>query len=315
MLNYITRRIIIQIGLICLIACISFLFIHIIPGNPATIMLGESATPENIKEAIHELKLDLPIHVQFISWVKGVLHGNFGKSYFMREEVKVILARRFPRTFWLAIYAVFITILIGIPMGIIAAINHNTLLDKAIIIICTSFLSIPIFVLALSLMFIFAVRLGWFPVAGSYVSPFADLIGSIKGLFLPALSISSMSLAYLARMTRSAMLEIMNKDFIRTARAKGLKEKTVIIKHMLKPASITIISCLGLTFGSLLGGTIISETVFVVPGIGRLMYESVLARDYLVIQSLILFVGIIYSLVNLVTDILYAAVDPRISYN
>jgi len=314
MLSYITRRIIIQIGLICLIAGISFLFMHIIPGNPVTIMLGESATPESIEEVIHELKFDLPIHVQFVLWVKDILHGNFGKSYFMREDVNKILAQRFPRTFWLAIWALLITVSIGIPMGILAAINHNTILDKVIIIICTSFLSIPIFVLALSLMFIFAVRLGWFPVAGGYVSPFKDLIGNIKGLFLPALSISSMSLAYLARITRSAMLEIMNKDFITTARAKGLKEKIVILKHMLKPASITIISSLGITFGGLLGGTIISETIFVVPGIGRLMYEAVLARDYPVIQSLILFVGIIYSLVNLVTDILYAVVDPRISY-
>ena len=198
MLSYITRRIIIQIGLICLIAGISFLFMHIIPGNPVTIMLGESATPESIEEVIHELKFDLPIHVQFVLWVKDILHGNFGKSYFMREDVNKILAQRFPRTFWLAIWALLITVSIGIPMGILAAINHNTILDKVIIIICTSFLSIPIFVLALSLMFIFAVRLGWFPVAGGYVSPFKDLIGNIKGLFLPALSISSMSLAYLA---------------------------------------------------------------------------------------------------------------------
>jgi peptide/nickel transport system permease protein len=313
--NYIIRRIIIQIGLLFIIAIISFSIIHLIPGNPVVIMLGESATPERIDDAMHQLGLDKPVHIQFINWIKNVFKGDFGDSIIMREPVLDILARRFPRTFWLAIFSMFITVIIGAPMGIIAALNHNKLIDRVFMIIATAFLSIPIFVLALGLMLLLAVELEWFPVAGQYVSPLQDFWGSIKGMFLPALSISSMSLAYLARMARSAMLEIMNKDFITTARAKGVKENKVISKHMLKPASIPVVSTMGIIFGGLLGGTIISETVFVVPGIGRLMYESVLSRDYVIIQSLILLVGISYSLVNLITDILYSIIDPRISYS
>ena len=195
-----------------------------------------------------------------------------------------------------------------------AALKRGSVLDRLFMILTTSFMSIPIFVLALNLMLFFAVQIKIFPVAG-FVSPLDDPIEGFKSLFLPSLSISSMSMAYLARMARSAMLETMRQEYVTTARSKGLKESVVVWKHIFRPASIPVATSLGMILGGLLGGTIISETVFVVPGIGKLMYDAVLWRDYIILQSLIIFVGTTYYIINLLVDILYAYINPQISYS
>lgn len=312
--TYILRRLLILPISLFLLILFSFSIIHLTPGDPAAILLGEFAAQDQIDALREELGFNKPIYIQFIDWFGQILQGNFGRSLIMKEPVVDILIRRIPRSAWLALFATVFSAIIGIPFGVYAALNRDTYLDRVFMVLTTSFMSIPIFVLALNLMLIFAVNLKWLPVAG-YVSPLEDPIGGIKQLLLPSLSISSMSMAYLARMSRSAMLETMGQEYVTTARSKGLKESKVIWKHIFRPASIPVVTSLGMILGGLLGGTIISETIFVVPGIGKLMYDAVLWRDYIILQALIVFVGSTYYVINLIVDILYAYINPQISYD
>lgn len=312
--TYILRRLLILPISLFLLILFSFSIIHLTPGDPAAILLGEFAAQDQIDALREELGFNKPIYTQFIDWFGQILQGNFGRSLIMKEPVVDILIRRIPRSAWLALFATVFSAIIGIPFGVYAALNRDTYLDRIFMVLTTSFMSIPIFVLALNLMLIFAVNLKWLPVAG-YVSPLEDPIGGIKQLLLPSLSISSMSMAYLARMSRSAMLETMGQEYVTTARSKGLKESKVIWKHIFRPASIPVVTSLGMILGGLLGGTIISETIFVVPGIGKLMYDAVLWRDYIILQALIVFVGSTYYVINLIVDILYAYINPQISYD
>jgi len=312
--TYILRRLLILPISLFLLILFSFSIIHLTPGDPAAILLGEFAAQDQIDALREELGFNKPIYIQFIDWFGQILQGNFGRSLIMKEPVVDILIRRIPRSAWLALFATVFSAIIGIPFGVYAALNRDTYLDRVFMVLTTSFMSIPIFVLALNLMLIFAVNLKWLPVAG-YVSPLEDPIGGIKQLLLPSLSISSMSMAYLARMSRSAMLETMGQEYVTTARSKGLKESKVIWKHIFRPASIPVVTSLGMILGGLLGGTIISETIFVVTGIGKLMYDAVLWRDYIILQALIVFVGSTYYVINLIVDILYAYINPQISYD
>jgi len=311
--NYIIRRLLMLPISLFLLIVFSFAIIHVTPGDPAAILLGEFATQDQINELREELGFNKPLHVQFYEWFGQVVQGNFGQSLIMKEPVVDILARCIPRTAWLAVIATLISAIIGIPFGVYAALKRGSLLDRIFMVLTTSFMSIPIFVLALNLMLIFSVQLEWLPVAG-YVSPLVDPVEGLKSLILPSLSISSMSMAYLARMARSSMLETMHQEYVTTARSKGLAENVVIWKHIFRPAAIPVATSLGMVLGSLLGGTIISETVFVVPGIGKLMYDAVLWRDYIILQALIIFVGSTYYTINLLVDILYAYINPQISY-
>jgi len=312
--TYILRRLLMLPISLFLLILFSFSIIHLTPGDPAAILLGEFATQDQIDALREELGFNKPVYRQFIDWFGQILKGNFGRSLIMKEPVADILIRRIPRSAWLALFATIFSAIIGIPFGVYAALNRDTYLDRLFMVLTTSFMSIPIFVLALNLMLIFAVNLKWLPVAG-YVSPLEDPIGGFKQLLLPSLSISSMSMAYLARMSRSAMLETMSQEYVTTARSKGLKESKVIWKHIFRPASIPVMTSLGMILGGLLGGTIISETIFVVPGIGKLMYDAVLWRDYIILQALIIFVGTTYYIINLIVDILYAYINPQISYD
>lgn len=311
--HYILRRLLMLPLSLFLVIVFSFGIIHLTPGDPAAILLGEYATQEQIDALREELGFNNPIHVQFYEWFGQILKGDLGQSLIMKEPVVNILARSIPRTAWLAVFATLISAVIGIPFGVYAALKRGSILDRLFMIVTTSFMSIPIFVLALNLMLVFAVYLQWLPVAG-YVSLLEDPVEGIKCLILPSLSISSMSMAYLARMARSSMLETMNQEYVTTARSKGLKESVVIWKHIFRPASIPVATSLGMILGSLLGGTIISETVFVVPGIGKLMFDAVIWRDYIILQALIIFVGFTYYIINLAVDILYAYINPQISY-
>ena len=312
--TYILRRLLMLPISLFLVIVFSFSIIHMTPGDPAAILLGEFATQDQIEALRKEMGFNKPIYVQFKEWFGQVMIGNFGHSLIMKESVVNILIRRIPRTAWLALFATIISAFFGIPFGVYAALNRDTYLDRIFMVLTTSFMSIPIFVLALNLMLIFAVNLRWLPVAG-YISPFEDPIGGIKQLLLPSISISSMSMAYLARMARSAVLETMRQEYVTTARSKGLNETKVIWKHIFRPASIPVVTSLGMVLGGLLGGTIISETIFVVPGIGKLMYDAVLWRDYIILQALIIFVGSTYYIINLIVDILYAYINPQISYD
>jgi peptide/nickel transport system permease protein len=312
--TYIVRRLLILPVSLFLLILFSFSIIHLTPGDPAAILLGEFATQDQIDALREELGFNKPIHVQFYEWFGKILTGDFGRSLIMKESVVEILIRRIPRTAWLALFATVVSAIFGIPFGVYAALNRDTFLDRIFMVLTTSFMSIPIFVLALNAMLVFAVKLQWLPVAG-YVSPLEDPVNGFKHLLLPSLSISSMSMAYLARMARSAMLETMRQEYVTTARSKGLAERKVIWKHIFRPASIPVVTSLGMILGGLLGGTIISETIFVIPGIGKLMYDAVLWRDYIILQALIVFVGTTYYLINLIVDILYAYINPQISYD
>ena len=313
MLTYIVRRLLMFPVIIFLIAVFSFSIIHVVPGDPAAVLLGEQATQEQIDSLRKKLGLDQPVYIQLFNWLKKAVQGDLGRSLFMQANVSNVLVRRIPRTAWLALFASGIVFTIGIPLGIFAAVNHNTLIDRAFMMLTTSFLSIPIFLVALGLLIIFGINLEWLPLTG-YVSPLKNLQEGIRHLILPSLSISTLVMAYASRMARSAMLEVSQMEYIKTARAKGLTELLVIFKHMLRPASIPVVTTMGLIFGSLMGGTIISETIFMVPGIGRLMFTSVIKRDLLMMQGIILFVGVSYTSINLLTDILYGVIDPRITY-
>jgi len=290
----------------------SFIIMEFAPGDPAITMLGESAAWGRIEELRKELGLDKPLLVRYFNWLKGiVVHGDLGRSVLLQESVTTVLARRIPRTAWLALLSFSFIVFLGIPAGIFSAIYAGTLVDRLIMAICTLLLATPIFLVGLFLMWLFAVHYKIFPVAG-YVSPCTNFVEGIKSLILPSFAISTMYIAYVARMTRSAVLEVLIQDFVRTAYSKGVPQVQVVLRHVLKASLVPIMTASSLTLAGLLGGTIVSETLFVIPGIGRLMFDSAVRKDYVVLQALLLFAGMVYYLMTFVLDIWSAIIDPRI---
>lgn len=276
-------------------------------------MLGDFATEEQVLQMKQKLGFDQPIYVRFVIWFSSIIKGDLGMSLFLHMPVtKAILSRMEP-TIMLAIVGQSIGVLIGIPLGIIAAVKHKTIIDQTAIVIALAGISIPSFWLAIMLMLTFAVNLGWLPT--SNYKPISEVgFGVIKYLILPGLSLGFMQSALLARMTRSAMLDVLKQDYIRTARAKGLSEKVIVARHALKNAMIPIVTVLGFSMAVLLGGTWIIETVYTIPGTGSLAITAILRRDYPIIQGSMIFIAMIYVLVNLVVDISYAFLNPRVKY-
>ena len=311
---YIIRRVLGLIPVLILVAVVSFLLIHIIPGDPAAVMLGTDATPHEVEKLREDLGLNEPLHVQFYRWISRVLRGDLGDSFFMGRPVTVALLERLPATILLAVAALFFAVLIGVPAGIIAAIKQNSIIDQLVMIIALIGVSLPSFWIGLNLILIFSVNLRWLP-SGGYVPLTENFIDGLRCLLMPAFALGFMQAALIARMTRSSMLEVLRQDYIRTARSKGLAEQVVVGLHALKNAMIPILTVIGTAFGVLLGGAVIVETVFAYPGIGRLVVAAVQRRDYPVIQGALLLISSIYVLVNLLVDILYTLIDPRIKYN
>lgn len=316
------------------VSILVFSMIHLIPGNPAAAMLYPRATPEAIAALEHQLGLDLPLHVQYLQWIGNALKLDLGNSVRTGATVMSEISQRFPATMELAIAALLIAVVIGIPLGVIAAQKKNTIIDY----LATSFsllgVSIPVFWLGLMLIFIFAATLEILPVSGRLTTGItiqkitgmhvldALLTGNFMGfkdalrhLILPAISLATVPLALVVRITKSSMLEVLSQDYIRTARAKGLPARKVIFKHALKNALIPVITVIGLQFGRLMGGAILTETVFSWSGIGTLVVTAINNRDYPVIQGTILIIALLFILINLVVDILYSYIDPRIRYN
>jgi peptide/nickel transport system permease protein len=308
MVDFIIRRLIMTLFLaLALLAIVFFMLRTVVPGDPVQTLAGERATPEMIAAIRAQWGLDKPLIQQFFIFIGNAARGDLGKSIFSRQPVTERLIAAYPITIRLTFYCFSYTLLLGVFIGVVTAYWHDTWLDNLMRVVSVFGASFPTFWLGLMLILIFAVYLGWFPVAGDMYS--------FKGLLLPAITLGTGSAAFLARMVRAAMLEVLNSDYIRTARAKGLRENMVVLKHALRNALIPIITVAGFEIGGLLGGAVITENIFSLTGMGDLTINAIANRDYPVIQGTVLAIAFTYLLINLIVDISYAYVDPRIRYN
>ena len=335
MTYYIIKRLLNLLPVLLGITLLVFLFLHLIPGDPATVMLGERATPEQVEALREQLGLNQPLPLQYLTFIKNLLHLNFGTSIISGIPIIDEVRTRFPATFELSLAAMIVAVILGIPAGVLAAVYKNRPADNVTMIGSLLGVSMPVYWLGLLLIYLFAITLNWFPPSGRIsieaglsfqpITGFYLLDAILKldinllqdvlsHLILPALTLGTIPLAILARITRSSLLEVLSQDYIRTARAKGIPEHWVILRHGLKNALLPVVTIIGLQFGTLLGGAILTETIFSWPGIGSWIYEGILARDYPIVQGGVVVISIIFVLVNLVVDISYALVDPRIKY-
>lgn len=304
--TYLLRRLLLTVPVLLGVTFIIFAMVRLIPGDPAQVIAGEQATRETVEAVRKGLGLDQPIAVQYVRFLRDLLHGDMGTSTRSLRPVNRELADRFPHTIELTLAAMLVASLIGIGAGIIAATRQNRWPDTLSMLLALGGVSMPVFWLGLMLILLFSVKLGWLPPVGR---------GTWAQLVLPAITLGAASAAILARMTRSSLLESLRQEFITTARAKGLAEPLVIGKHALKNALIPVVTVMGLQFGTLLSGAVLTETVFAWPGIGRLIVEAILARDYPVVQGAVLLTALTFVFVNLVVDLLYSVLDPRIRYD
>ena len=313
MLGYILRRLMQLAIVLVVVGIVAFLLIHLAPGDPASVMLGSNATQDQVERLRRHLSLDQPLPVQFVAWSTRVIRGDLGISHFAQKPVLQVLAQRAEPTLILTTMSILVAMLIGVPTGIVAAIRRGTAVDQAALALALVGASVPSFWLGLSLILYFAVRLGWLPSSGIV---FWQTGGweSLRYYVLPALALGFPNSALITRITRSSMLDVLQQDYVRTAASKGLSSVRVIVRHALRNALVPIITVVGLTIASLMGGAVVTETVFSIPGVGRLVVQSVLRRDYPVIQAAILLVATIYVMINLVVDLIYVWVDPRIRY-
>lgn len=308
---YLVKRILALIPVLFVVSVVIFLIIHITPGDPASVILGESATAQDVEALRQQLGLDLPMYQQYMNWILDVLRGDLGESYFMKESVSEAIFSHLQPTISLAILAQIIALLIAIPLGITAALRRGTAADQTVMGFSLLGMAIPSFLLALFLILLVGVKLQWLPVAG-YKPLEAGLWNHLKYLILPAVSLGAIQSALITRMTRSSMLEVLNMNYMKAARSKGVKERQLIYKHALRNAFLPILTVIGQTFGGLVTGAVVTETIFNIPGIGQLIINSVERRDYEVIQGVVLFVTCVYVFINLIVDILYGVIDPRV---
>ena len=303
--KYVTKRILSMIPLLFVISVVIFLFIHMIPGDPARQVAGATATVGEVNEVRRQLGLDQPLVPQYIKWITGILQGDFGISYTNKCSVASLFVPRLPITIYLTICSITWSAILGIIIGILAAVNRGRAFDLIGMVIAIAGISLPNFWLGLQLMQIFAVNLRLLPTGG---------VDSWKGYILPSLAMGAGIMCILARVTRSSMIENLGKDYIRTARAKGLSERKVIFRHAFKNSSIDVITVTALQIGALIAGSVVVETVFSIPGMGRLLVDSIGFRDYEVVQALILFFSLEYMVINLLADVLYGVINPRGRY-
>ena len=306
MFAYLIRRILLTIPLalgVVLVVTISF---DLIPGDPAALILGEFATPEAIAELRTSLGLDRPLLARYVAYVGDILQGDLGDSIRDRRPVTVILAETFPFTVVLSLAAIALVIAVGIPLGLLAASRPGSWVDNLIRVTSLAGLSMPVFWTGIIFMVVFSVNLRWFPVSGS---------GTWRHLVLPAVTLALPSIAVVARMTRSTVLEVLREDFVRTARAKGVADRSVLYKHTLRNALIPVVTVMGLQMGQMLGGAVLTETVFAWPGVGRLTVTAIFNRDFVLMQGLVLVLALVYVLMNLLVDLSYGLIDPRVRYS
>jgi peptide/nickel transport system permease protein len=317
MTTYIVQRLIQAVFVLIIVSLMVFIVIRLMPGDPILIYLSQqemqTLTKEQIEQAKHEFGLDKPLMVQYIDWISDLFRGHFGTSLFYREDVGKLLVERLPVTLHLGLLAFVISGILGITAGMLAALMRGRFLDTLMTLLANLGVTIPVFWLGILMIYLFGLRLGWLPIFG-YTSPFDGFWLSIKHLIMPVSCLAIFSLASSARQTRSSMLEVIRQDYIRTAWAKGLRERTIVLRHILKNGLIPVITLKGMTLSHILGGSVLIETVFNIPGMGRLSVEAVLSKDYAIIQAVVLLSGAMVVLCNLIVDIGYGWLDPRIRY-
>lgn len=312
--TYILRRLLTLIPVLLLVSIMAFMLVHLTPGDPVASLLGDDATVEEIETVRDRLGLNKPLYEQYYTWLFHVVQGDLGQSLFADQPVTSMIVARAEPTLLLTFLALVFTLVIGLPAGVFAAIKSNTTVDHSLMVIALLGVSMPNFWLGLNLILLFSVYLGWFPVGG-YTDISDSLFGAIKSLILPAFALGFSQAALVARITRSSMLEVLRNDYVRTARAKGLQSRVVYYRHALKNALLPTVTVIGVVVAVLMGGAVVTETVFTLPGAGRLVVNSVLRRDYPVVQGAILIVAFLYVLINLMVDILYVYIDPRVKYS
>jgi ABC-type dipeptide/oligopeptide/nickel transport system permease component len=303
MLRYLLQRVLYTVPVVWLVVSVVFLLIHLVPGDPILQMLGEGAPAADVQATRHAYGLDAPLREQYLHYWQGVVHGDLGPSVRFNQSVTSLIAQRYPYTLQLTLASLLVAVLLSIPAGVRSAQRRNLWDDRALSVVSLFGLSFPNFALGPILILFFAIKLGWLPVSGS---------GSLANLVLPAITMGGALAAILTRMVRTSMLEELGQDYIRTARAKGLSDRVVVYRHALRNAMIPIITVLGLQFGALLAGAIVTETIFAWPGIGRLTIQAISNRDYYLVQGCILAIGLTYIAVNFLTDLLYSVMNPRI---
>jgi ABC-type dipeptide/oligopeptide/nickel transport system permease component len=303
MIQYLFNRLLQAIPVLLGVIIITFVLMYIIPGDPVVSMVGERYSEETVQQLRQELHLDDPLPLQFLRYVGNVLQGNFGNSFITGEPVAALIIEKFPNTMMLAITAMFFAILIGLTAGIMSSVHPGSFMDRGIMVLALAGISAPVFWVGLILVLVVGVMLQWLPPTG---------FGGMEYLILPALTLGLRSAAYLARLTRATMLDVLSHDYIRTARSKGLPEWKVFIKHAFPNTLIPVITIIGTDFGSYLSGAVLTESIFGWPGIGRLALEAIMKRDFPVIQGTVLFMAIMFVLMNVLVDLLYGVVDPRI---
>ena len=313
MLPYIARRLLATIPVMAIVAIFVFALLRLTPGDPAAIIAGSAATTQDVENIRARLGLDQPIVAQFFVWIGNMLRGDFGESFFFKRSVASLVGDRIEPTLMLSLTTIVLSVAVAVPLGVIAAYRQGTWIDRIVMGFSVLGFSVPVFVIGYALIYVFAIELPWLPVQG-YQPLREGVLGCLQRLVLPSLTLSVIYVALIARITRTSVLEVLGEDYIRTARAKGLTDRAVLMRHALRNASVPIVTVIGIGVALLIGGVVVTESVFSIPGLGRLTVDAVLARDYPTVQAVILLFSFAYVLVNLAIDVSYTALDPRIRY-
>jgi peptide/nickel transport system permease protein len=313
MYGYLFRRLLGTIPVMLVVAVFIFLMLRLTPSDPAAIIAGDNATTEQVAQIRSQLGLDRPIIAQFFIWSGKVLSGDLGESFFFKKTVASLVGERVEPTLSLAFFTILISVLVAVPLGVLAAHRHGSWIDRIVMGFSVLGFSVPVFVVGYLLIYLFSIWLNWLPVQG-YQRISEGVGGWAERLILPSLTLSVIYVALIARMTRTSVLEVLSEDYIRTARAKGQSERKVLFRHALRNAAVPIVTVIGLGVALLIGGVVVTESVFTIPGLGRLTVDAVLARDYPTIQAVILLFSFVYVMINLAVDMIYTLLDPRIRY-
>ena len=313
MVSYILRRILSTLPVMGIVVLFVFSLLYIAPGDPAAVIAGDQASPADVERIRQGLGLDRPFLVQFWTWLWNILHGDLGTSIFTNLPVSSMIAQRIEPTFSLMAITLVLTILIAVPLGVVAAWKAGSWVDRTIMAFAVFAFSLPVFVVGYVLAYVFALQFEWLPVQG-YTPLTAGFWPWLQNLILPAVALGTVYIALIARITRASMLEVLQQDYVRTARAKGLGQRNILFVHALKNAAVPIVTVIGIGIALLIGGAVVTESVFAIPGLGRLTIDAILRRDYPVIQGIVLLFSFLYVLVNLMVDVTYTLVDPRIRY-
>jgi len=313
MLGYIARRLLATIPVMTVVAIFVFLLLRLTGGDPAAIIAGDSATTQQVQEIRIKLGLDRPIAEQFVIWVGRIVRGDFGESYFFKKTVAELIRDRLEPTMALAVCTLILAVAMAVPLGVVAAVSRGTWIDRTVMGFSVLGFSVPVFVIGYALIYLFAIELGWLPVQG-YQRLAEGFWGFLERLILPSVTLAVIYVALIARITRASVLEVLGADHVRTARAKGLGSASVLLRHVLRNAAVPIVTVIGIGVALLIGGVVVTESVYGIPGLGRLTVDAVLARDYPTIQAIVLLFSVVYVMINLLVDLTYTLLDPRIRY-